>query len=260
MDGNQSYRQSTESVICLEISQYTFAEVGASACTAISLAALSKILFALKFGNLDNISSNLTNAIFESINSLTVIYGGNRHLSVDELATSLMPPYMHSVSAVPLQGLLSYQYNHFRNAFAEARRLCAADTASSSASSSIGIVITKPPETVCVILPPVSAAVSDSHPPTTTTTTSSSKYYLFDPHARPQLGLDGAYLVSSELEVDILQRLDELFPLLPVDSDCGDYGGGGMYNSGSGYGSNNSGNFGAMMYNMFECWIFQVDG
>ena len=81
---------------------------------------------------------------------------------------------------------------------------------------------------------------------------STSRYYLFDPHSRPQLGLDGAYLASSELEEDILQRLNDLFPPLPVDDY--DYGDGG-----GDYSSNGSGNMGAMMYNMFECWIFQVN-
>ena len=270
MDGNEilqartgSATRSFESVLCLEISQYTFAEAGASACTAISLAALSKVLCELKFGNLDNISCGLTDVIFESINCLTACTENpSNHLSVDEL-TSVLPHHIRNVSELPLQGFLSNRHSHFRDAFAEARRRAV------SPHSNIGIIITKPPETVCVILPPISVPVSVSAANVVgselSSSTSTGKYYLFDPHARPQLGLDGAYLVSTDFEVDILQRLDDLFPPLPADDDDfsqgeggGGGGGGGFYTRGYADSSGPT-NYGAMMYNMFECWVFQVN-
>lgn len=62
----------------------------------------------------------------------------------------------------------------------------------------IAIVITKPPETVAVILP----LNSDGNLPCT----------LFDSHSRPQLGLSGAYLVTSSAERGIVERLEMIFP------------------------------------------------
>lgn len=251
---NESATRSLESVLCLEISQYTFAEAGASACTAISLSALSKILSELKFGNLDNISCGLTDVIFESINYLTACTENpSRHFSVDELI-SVLPHRIRTVSEVPLQGFLN-QRSHFRNAFAEARRRAL------SPHSNIGIIITKPPETICIILPPISSlpvsVSADNGVRSELSSPSTGKYYLFDPHARPQLGLDGAYLVSSDFEEDILQRLDDLFPPLPADDYFSEEGA-GFYHP-RGYADNGSTNLGAMMYNMFECWIFQVN-
>ena len=209
------------------VSQYDFGEIGSSACTAICLSVISYLLssnlsFEINF-------SEMEQSIYASVDALIQHGGSQRHSAVDELHF-LIPNSIQIMNNPPFQGLLSNQRTHFKNAFDAAR------TESHNNTHYIGIIITKPPETVCVLLPPIQLS----------TNTVPLPYYLFDPHCRPQLGLDTAYLVSSTSEEDIIDRLDCLLPPLPPDV----FNGGGV-----GYGEDN--NWGAMMYNMFECTFLQ---
>lgn len=202
------------------------------------------MLTLLKSGSSSINADILSESIFESVNSLSEFnLDPSRHFAVDELL-AFIPPNIRHVGSAPYQGFLSNQQTHFQQAFAEIRLRAI------SLNSYIGIIITKPPETVCVILPPnrssdLSAGLSNGL--SGSSSSSREKYYLFDPHSRPQLGLEGAYLVSSEVEADILRRLNDLFPPLPDDS----------YDFDDQQGAGTAPNWGAMMYNMFDCWTFQ---
>jgi hypothetical protein len=61
----------------------------------------------------------------------------------------------------------------------------------------IAVVVTKPPETVLLILSPLKE---------------SPNFRVFDSHPRPQLGLTGAYLLSSSDSAEITSHLRALFP------------------------------------------------
>lgn len=220
----------TESVMCFDISQYTFAEVGASACTAICLSVSFRLLSILREDNQLISKISITDAIFDGINSLIAADSPShlaRHLSVDELFFMIPPDVIVLNETSPAQGLLTNSQEAFLSVFEQARSL-------STHHSSIAIIITKPPETVSVILP--------SRP------SSTSRCYLFDPHSRPQLGLSGSYLRTSTEESDIVRHLVELFPALPSDDYDGNWVGEGAEQ-----------NFGAAMYNMFECTFLQLN-
>jgi hypothetical protein len=74
-------------------------------------------------------------------------------------------------------------------------------------SSCIAVIITKPPETICVFLPPKTGSMDNKW------------FYLFDSHSRPHQGLEGSYLVKSSSLNTIIDRLQNLFPPLPSDSN-----------------------------------------
>lgn len=177
---------------------------------------LKLLLERLKAGVLLTDVTELSGAVWSGVAHFQSLPVDMRnHLAIDELG-----PFMTETldSKAALQGLLSTR-DHFEDLFAQAR-------ASSGDSAHIGIVITKPPETVCVILPP-----PDCSPAT-------RKYILFDSHSRPQLGLSGSYLFVSDDQREIVQRLDGLFPPLPMER-----GGAADYMQ--------------QMYNMFEGSVFQ---
>lgn len=204
-------------LISLGVSQYTFGESGASACTVIAGTMLKLLLQRLQDGVLLTDVTELSGAVWSGVAHFQSLPPGMRkHLAIDELGP-YMTETLHSKAA--LQGLLSTR-NHFEDLFAQAR-------ASSDDKHHIGIVITKPPETVCVILPPTNCP------------TETRKFIMFDSHSRPQLGLSGSYLYISDDQLEIVRRLDGLFPPLPME------GGGAA-------------DYMQQMYNMFEGSVFQL--
>jgi len=182
-------------LISLGVSQYTFGESGASACTVIAGTMLKMLLERLRAGVLPTDVTELSEAVWSGVAHYQSLPPAMRnHLAIDELG-----PYMTETldCKAALQGLLSTR-NHFEDLFAQAR-------VSSGDSKHIGIVITKPPETVCVILPPANCSPA------------TRKYILFDSHSRPQLGLSGSYMFVSDDQREIVRRLDGLFPPLPME-------------------------------------------
>ena len=182
-------------LIPLQVSQYTYGESGASACTVIAGTMLKLLLGRLKVDTLPTEASELGDVVRAGVLHYQSLPSAMRnHLAIDELGT-YMTEDLHCKGV--LQGLLSTR-NHFEDLFEQAR-------ACSNPTDHIGIIITKPPETVCVILPPVSCPAH------------LKKYILFDSHSRPQLGLSGSYLYLSENQVDIVRRLEGLFTPLPME-------------------------------------------
>lgn len=212
LSGGVSSNNSNEEVLILDISQYTFAE-GSSACTAIAGSVL-KLLLRNCASNLITNEAMLTSAMFDGVGIFNEVSLNQQHLGVEELGSLFSS--MDS-KAANIQGLLNG--SSMNKLFADARISCPND-------KHIGIIIIKPPETVCVVLPPVRCA------------NGGGTYYLFDSHARPQLGYTGAYLVSTTQESVITDRLNQLFRPLNLDYD-------------------EEVNSLQMMYNMFEASVFQ---
>lgn len=206
--------------IPLSISQYSFSGQGTSACTAIASSMMKYLLEQLSSGSVDlyQVLSPplLTNIIIEGVEKYSRMFS-NRHLAVDELG----PEYFDSLQMVGSgvsQGFLT-DPNAFRNLFNQARN-------DGEDGRPVGLVITKPPETICVVLPPKDVL-------------SGGLYFFFDSHARPQDGMEGAYVVMFRSEQSLIVRLKQLFPNFS-------FGGGGAE---AHYGD---------MYNMFEATIFQT--
>jgi len=186
----------TEKVLVLGISQYTFRESGASACSSICASALVFLLRHYNGGsNGDLNESTLGDAVTAGVvahsDLATTGEDLSAHLSVEDVIR-LRPDIEMQLKKVntddaPLQGLVS-------DASAFDRLLDAAARLAPDASKALGVVVTKPPETILLIM------VDDD------------KFVLFDPHSRPQLGLDGAYLVESQRRDHIVARLRTLFP------------------------------------------------
>jgi hypothetical protein len=184
----------------LEISQYTFA-TGSSACTPIACFAVASIIERLDM-NLDcNDSSSLTDAIVSGVASYTSLSNGDGsapHLSVEEFYVVSKELNSKVVKlGEPIQGLLTNP-NAFLDLINTAREMGSESIVGTT--KNIGIVITKPPETVCITIPPI------ENP------NRSSTYTFFDSHSRPEYGLNGSYIVTSNDMNAIVERLNTIFP------------------------------------------------
>lgn len=214
---------SRETIIRLNISQFTFGELGTSACTAIASSVMKYLL-----EQLQSTGSGDTSQIFNKEALNEVIFSGvtkynnmffNRHVAVDELGPEYFDT-VHMIGSGVIQKSLS-ELNSFHNLFTEAK-------IDASLGKCIGIVITKPPESVCVILPPKEVL-------------SGGLYILFDSHARPQDGFEGSYLIIGDSERMLVNRLRQIFPSF-------------------GFGAaEEADNFYAQMYNTFEGTAFEIN-
>lgn len=207
--------------IPLSISQYSFQEQGTSACTAIASSMMKYLLEQLSTGGVDlyQVLSPpvLTNILITGVEKYSRLFS-NRHLAVDELGSEYFDTLQMVGSGVS-QGFLT-DPNAFHDLFDNMRH-------ESEEGRPIGIVITKPPETVCVVLPPKDVL-------------SGGLYFFFDSHARPQDGMEGAYMVMFRTEQSLIVRLKQLFPSFQFGAD-----------------GSSSGHYGDM-YNMFEATSFQT--
>ena len=209
---------SDERVLMLGISQYTFSEVGASACSSICASALIFLLEHYERGDRRGGFVSLNEATLgDAVTAGVVAHaelsaGGvhddvSAHMSVEDLIMlrqDVSDQLLKVHTDVPLQGLVS-DPSAFDRLLNHSARLAP------NPRKPLGIVITKPPETVLVLL--IGGEEEGE-----------KKYVLFDPHSRPQLGFEGSYLVESPRRADIVARLRCLFP----SCDGLDFGGGGM--------------------------------
>lgn len=214
--------QADTSIVTLDVSQYSFGGSGTSACTVVAAAMVRFFLSELRTGKEINNKDSLSEVVREGVRYYQSVLSSQEHLSVDELG-SFMSDALTSLDGGPMQGVLESNGSgrHWTELFRNARDR--ADPA-----KHIGIVITKPPETVCVILPPTSA----------TTAGRPGQFTFFDSHSRPQLGLQGAYLVLCGDEGGLIERLNLVFTALPMEAGGAD-------------------NYMMQMYNMFEGFGFQ---
>jgi hypothetical protein len=84
-NGNFTAASYNDNILELEFSQYFFSESGSSACTAIALTALNKILYQLE-NHLPCTQQILTEALLAGIEKYNNYTAGNqKHLAVDEL-------------------------------------------------------------------------------------------------------------------------------------------------------------------------------
>lgn len=212
----------------LEISQYTFA-TGSSACTPIACFAVASILERLDVKLDCNDSLFLTDSIVSGVASYTSLSNGDGnapHLSVEEFYSVSKEMCSKVVKlGEPIQGLLTNR-NAFLDLINTAREMCSESIVGTT--KNIGIVITKPPETVCITVPPIDS----SH--------GSNTYTFFDSHSRPEYGLNGSYIVTSNDINAIIERLNTIFPA----------------NAGDGL-DDLDGSYMQMLYSTFEGTIFQ---
>lgn len=219
INNKPSCDNSGSNIICLAISQYTFADVGASACTVIAASMIDFILPALTANSSTIFTADqLGEVVIKGVVRYSQqVSKQGIHMSVDELPggffanVKLLPGGIH-------QGVLT-ENNAVRNLLAHAQSI-------SDPTKYVGIIVTKPPETICVILPPASnGGVSD-------------RYMIFDSHSRPQDGLEGSYLYITHDMETLIHKLHHIFPSFPES----------IFQDG----------FMASMYNMFEGSVFQA--
>lgn len=183
-------------MVQLDISQYSFSDAGASACTVIASAAMKHILERLASNPAAAFdAASLSQVVTDGVQQFTRINGGRGHLAVDELGPAFFGG-VHMVDGGILQGLI-VDRNAFADLLTQVRQL--------TPVGFLGAVITKPPETVAIVLPPAGS--------------SSSMYFFFDSHSRPHLGHHGAYLVECSSAADLLVCLQDVFIPIEVDGD-----------------------------------------
>ena len=190
-----------ERVMILGISQYTFSEMGSSACASISVAAMMALLEHYDRNDQREMmisEEQLSNSVICGVMS----HSGAGHASAEELL--MLSPDLNSKltkidqeNKLPLQGLLT-QPAPFE------LLLDKVVTLNQNRHKAIGVIITKPPETVVVILPAADSGETSGN---------RNRYALFDSHSRPQLGIEGSYLVETSQRAEIINRLHDIFPL-----------------------------------------------
>lgn len=193
--GSSGGEEQIRQVMELGVSQYTFAEAGASACTVIASAAMKHLLEELSANSSCEIDADrLSTIVTEGVIQFAQLNPGGRHLAVDELDPSFFGN-VKQVSGGLLQGMLT-ETHAFANLFRQIRQL------EVDPRGCIGIVLTKPPETVAFLLPPLGQ----------------SRYFFFDSHSRPQWGLQAAYLVECEGEEGVEFCLRRVLSTLPFSA------------------------------------------
>lgn len=187
----------------IDISQYSFSDIGSSSCTSIACHAGLKLLSKLDKAVLDYSNNEfLVDIIITGVERYNILRNGgvvSDHFSVDEFLSN-SPDLRDSFVTIPkgpVQGQLTTE-NAFLHLFQSASIEVRLQT------KYIGIIITKPPETVLVILPPNRSQCQLPN-----------QYFLFDSHPRPQLGITGAYLQQFDNPEALQYQLLQLFPPFP---------------------------------------------
>jgi hypothetical protein len=229
--GSESANESTN-CIHSDMSQYSDASLGRSACTSIALTMACNLLNAITATETANRnpagvinSAFLQNSIKEGIQLHSDLIGSRatddvEHSSVDEIfhacekvsnnsdhpnkncSTSKNIISTLQLVREPKQGILTNLTNHPLGLEA-ALNFC------QDQHSYIAAVITKPPETVLVLLPPHCSA--------------SSSYVLLDSHPRPhQLSPHypaGSYALIHPTLADLVTSLKQIFPVMDLGED-----------------------------------------
>ena len=201
---SSSSSSSNKKITVLEISQYSF-DIGTSSCTSICMNIITKLLNQLRLNQDIHSISTLSDAMIEGISIHNSIQNMNSssHLSVDEVffvSENFQEQLIYCISE-PYQGLLN-NHNTFQVLFDKILKDIREKYSSSSLP--IAICITKPPETICIIIS------NDINKP----------IHLYDSHSRPSIGLNGAYLISSNIN-DIIDHINKIWPAFNDDGDGG---------------------------------------
>ena len=212
-----------ETMTTLCVSQYTFSELGSSACTSIAFSAMVALLKILNTGSDQIEDAVITESILSGVTNHTNYNESSQHISAEEYFDR-SPDIQSKIIKIcePLQGLLTDDVP-FRNLMVRAQDAVAALAGGVAGggvgglnAEYIGIIITKPPETVCIIIPSSSVATAvDAE-------ALKQQYIFFDSHSRPQFGIDGSYFVKSDNIESVLLRLNTIFPCPTLDFDEGD--------------------------------------
>lgn len=198
----------TSELTILDISQYTFSDSGGTgACTSIALSALLTLLKRLDEGlPIDQEKETLTDAVFTGIQMYSTtkqqIATSVAHFTVNEVWETI-PALQQDLNTTGdgLQSLLTTP-TCFQDLFNQIKTLSAL-----SETQYTGVILTKPPETILVIIPPNSTNQSSN-------SLHEKRWCLFDSHSRPQLGINGSYLMTASDPNVIIDHLKTLFPPL----------------------------------------------
>lgn len=210
-DANGHCSSSNERVTQLEVSQYTLTDRSSSACTSIAWTFIAEALEALERGDTFDNNDRLTGILLEGVSSFESVssISGGAHLSVEEFV-NLLPTDKNCKMCGPSQQNIFSEINvrDFLNSVSNNSKI--------DSSRPIGVVITKPPETIAVLI-------------------SRGSFFFFDSHSRPQLGIEGAYLVECDGIEGLVHRILLVFHTMECSGDD-------MID---------------MMYNLFEGTTFQ---
>jgi UBA/TS-N domain len=203
-------------------SQYTYADVGRSACTCIALTAASMFLSSNNDNNGQDVSISpefldcmITRGIetYQQIVSCNNVVGVE-HMSAEEVLQQ--QPNLLAVEISPMgvrQGVLSHNRDHPLGLQALLQGILLESQGGSSSGEWICVVMTKTPETVLLCLPTTSDTLPSS---------SSSLFWLIDSHPRPQLArhnLMNAYALSCPSLDALLHTLYQIFPTTDLGQD-----------------------------------------
>jgi hypothetical protein len=205
-------------------SQYTFADVGRSACTCIALTAAGMFL-SIQDGDtvvtpefldrmitlgIENYQALAAVSMQASNTTSTVVV---EHMSAEEVlqqAGSADRFGVQSTAGGVRQGILSHDRDHFLGLKVIFERIY---MDSRSHNKWLCVLMTKTPETVLICTPP-QGAYEESFKSDTTLS-----FWLIDSHPRPNCGKLNAYSISHSTLDSLLQSLYAIFPTTDLGTD-----------------------------------------
>jgi UBA/TS-N domain len=202
-------------------SQYTFAEIGRSACTCIALTAAGMFLSSATNITQDFLDHMISLGIenYQALAMTTTQASNNptsavlEHMSAEEVLQQDGSGGRFGVQCTAggvRQGILGYDRDHPLGLKSILEGICMEIRSHNQWTC---IVMTKTPETVLICFPPQSKSRESSFPDT------ASSFWLIDSHPRPQCGTSNAYAMSHSTLESLLQSLFTIFPTTDLGPD-----------------------------------------
>jgi hypothetical protein len=215
----------TTTVVQGNTSQYTFADIGRSACTCIALTGAGMFLStqgsstsvtpdfldrmitqgienyqALATTMIQSSNNNSTTAVVEHMSAEEVLQqaGGSERFGVQSTAGGVR------------QGILSHDRDHPLGLNAILEGIC---MESQSQNKRLCLLMTKTPESVLICIPPQGTCEENAFP------NNASSFWLVDSHPRPQCGTSNAYATQHLTLDSLLQSLYTIFPTTDLGPD-----------------------------------------
>jgi hypothetical protein len=205
-------------------SQYTFADVGRSACTCIALTAAGMFL-SIQGGETTVTPDFLDRMINQGVENYqalarTKTQVSNKstnavveHMSAEEVlqeADGIERFGVQFTAGCMRQGILSHDRDRPLGLKAIIEGVCVEYR---SRNKWMCVLLTKTPETVLICIPPQGTSEESTFPDAT------SAFWLIDSHPRPQFGISNAYAMSHSTLDSLLQSLYTIFPTSDLGRD-----------------------------------------